>query len=113
MLHAHFPFTCTIPLDMHALRGVLCGRSSKLNGNELAAIVYGLARLQHQPSDAWLERALEVFRAAMRFSATPPSLVKFLSGAAQLQVTRARGLGGEFELGRMATCTSPGLCHFR
>lgn len=50
--------------------------------------MYGLARLQHRPSEAWLERASELFRAAMRIACTPPSLVKFLFGFVGLQVRR-------------------------
>ena len=60
---------------------------SKFNAQDLAAVMYGLARLQYTPRQPWLAAALARFRACYGRSCWAPSLPKFLFGAVKLQVS--------------------------
>ncbi|GLI68557.1 hypothetical protein VaNZ11_013020, partial [Volvox africanus] len=74
-------------LDIFALE--VYTKFSRFNGQELANILYGIARLQYTPSATWVERCMECFRAAMSLPSVPPmapAMVKFGFGLASLQI---------------------------
>jgi len=61
-------------------------RLPRYSAQDLASVVYGLARLGHQPSEAWLAGVLSRFReAASVAGANAPSFVKLIWGLATME----------------------------